>query len=182
MTDPTIHSGRAVPEQQDHADMHAHDGPCRHADARQAQAKTALARAESRCRQAGTRLTPIRRDVLDVLHSDHRPMGAYELVQRLASQKDRRIAPISVYRALDFLLEHGLVHRLSVRNAYIACSHDHAGGQTVAFLICEKCGGVDEDGSLDVGAALAGVTGANRFTARQQVVEITGFCEHCRGS
>ena len=87
----------------------------------------APAAAEAACAAGGARLPPIRRDVLGVLYSTHRPLGAYdEIADALAGQGRRKLAPISVYRALDFLVAEGLVHRLASRNAYVACPHRHA--------------------------------------------------------
>lgn len=157
-------------------------GTCRHAEQHRLNGAEALSQAEQRCRDVGARLTPIRRDVLEVLYSDHRPLGAYDLVEGLSRLKSRRISPISVYRALDFLVEQGFVHRLSTRNAYIACGHGHGSNETVAFLICEKCGGVDEDASPGIGKALSALTTSNGFEPHQQMIEIIGLCEHCRGS
>lgn len=159
---------------------HPHTACCRHAQDHQHHAADALKRAEQRCQDSGLRLTPIRRDVLEVLCADHRPLGAYDLVEGLSRLKARRIAPISVYRALDFLVEQGLVHRLSTRNAYIACTHSHGAGETVAFLICEKCGGVDEDCSPGIRTTLSAITSGIGFEAHHQMIEITGLCEHCR--
>ncbi len=94
-------------------------------------------------RRARERLTPIRRRVLEALLASHQPLGAYELIDRLAA-RGARPAPITIYRALDFLREQGLVHRIESRNAFIACVHNHDSGDPVVFLICEKCGAVGE--------------------------------------
>jgi Fur family transcriptional regulator, zinc uptake regulator len=155
-------------------------GACRHAQQHYLNGAAAVRHAEAHCRDAGVRLTPIRRDVLEVLYSDHRPLGAYDLVEGLSKLKARRIAPISVYRTLDFLVEQGLVHRLSTRNAYVACGQGHGFEDTVAFLICETCGGVDERTSPAMKNALGTLTGSNGFKPRQQIVEILGQCDHCQ--
>ena len=105
-----------------------------------------MAIAEALCVERGQRLTPIRRKVLDVLLGSHKPLGAYEIIDRLAP-KGPRPAPITAYRALDFLRENGLVHRIESRNAFIACVHNHAAGDLVVFLICERCGAVGEASS-----------------------------------
>src|SRR5215510_9106697 len=78
------------------------------------------AMAEALCARRGQRLTPIRRKVLATLLSTHKPLGAYEIVERLAL-KGPRPAPITAYRALEFLRENGLVHRIESRNAFVAC-------------------------------------------------------------
>jgi len=99
----------------------------------------AMAVAEALCAQRGQRLTPIRRKVLGTLLASHKPLGAYEIIERLAS-KGARPAPITAYRALEFLRQNGLVHRIESRNAFIACVHNHVAGALVVFLICERCG------------------------------------------
>ncbi|MGN6097632.1 MAG: Fur family transcriptional regulator [Bosea sp. (in: a-proteobacteria)] len=161
---------------------HGHgEGPCRHATDHRAQAAQALARAERICRERGLRLTPIRRKALEALHADHRPVGAYDLADRISPAGGRRLAPISIYRALDFLVEQGFVHRLSSRNAYVACLHGHGADEVVAFLICEVCGGVDEDSSPAMKKAVSAIAETRQFAPSHQMVEIVGRCEHCRG-
>jgi Fur family zinc uptake transcriptional regulator len=114
----------------------------------------AMAIAEALCAERGQRLTPIRRKVLGVLLGSHNPLGAYEIIDRLAP-KGPRPAPITAYRALDFLRENGLVHRIESRNAFVACVHNHAAGALVVFLICERCGAVGEASSPEVATTLA---------------------------
>jgi Fur family zinc uptake transcriptional regulator len=164
-----------------HKDQHAHDhGACAHAAHRSARAPDALVEAEALCRARAKRLTPIRRDVLAVLYSTHRPLGAYDIADQLAGQGHRRLAPITVYRALEFLMAEGLAHRLASRNAFVACPHRHAPEDLVAFLICEACGGVDEMSSAPLGRALSSLLEAERFEPHLQVLEISGRCSHCR--
>lgn len=172
------------PEAHDHHDHvhHTHDGPCRHAEDHRRHAAEALARAERICRERGLRLTPIRRQALEALHADHRPVGAYDLADRISPAGGRRLAPISIYRALDFLVEQGFVHRLSSKNAYVACLHGHGAHEVVAFLICEVCGGVDEDSSPAMKKAVAAIAETRQFSPSHQMVEIVGRCEHCRNA
>jgi Fur family zinc uptake transcriptional regulator len=124
-------------------------------------------------------LTPGRRRVLDVLHRARRPLGAYELIDEIAAGTNKRPAPISVYRALDFLLENGLVHRLASRNAFLACEHGHEAREPVVFLICESCGMVSEATSEELRRSLDGLAEKARFTARAKVIEIAGRCAAC---
>jgi Fur family zinc uptake transcriptional regulator len=140
----------------------------------------AMAIAEALCAERGQRLTPIRRKVLGVLLGSHKALGAYEIIDRLAP-KGTRPAPITAYRALDFLRENGLVHRIESRNAFIACVHNHAAGALVVFLICERCGAVGEASSPDVAATLASAARAAGFTPKSPVLEVSGVCTHCRG-
>src|ERR1700761_9428200 len=102
-------------------------------------ASTAIAHAEAQCAARAQRLTPLRRQVLETLLASHNPLGAYEIIERMAD-KNGRPAPITVYRALDFLRDNGLVHRIESRNAFVACVNNHASGDLVVFLICEHCG------------------------------------------
>src|ERR1700744_3053540 len=102
-------------------------------------AADAIAHAERVCRQRAQKFTPIRRHVLQALLASHRPLGAYEGIDELAKSMPRP-APITVYRALDFLMANGLVHRIESRNAWLACAHDHDAAAAVAFLICDRCG------------------------------------------
>src|SRR5262245_21314553 len=85
-----------------------------------------LARAEQMCTRRCARLTAQRRDVLECVARSHAAVGAYEVIERMADHGPRP-APITVYRALDFLVAHGLVHKIESRNAYVACSHSHEG-------------------------------------------------------
>jgi len=140
----------------------------------------ALAHAEALCAARGQRLTPLRRQVLETLAASHRTLGAYDIIERMAGQGTRP-APITVYRALDFLLEHGLVHRIESRNAFLACIGDHgdvAAASTV-FLICERCGAVGEASSAAVAKTLQAAARAAGFTPRARVIEVTGICAHC---
>src|SRR3954464_14172183 len=91
-----------------------------------------------------------------------------------------RPAPITVYRALDFLMENGLVHRIESRNAFLACAHDHDAAAMVAFLICERCGSVGEIPASPVAQGLNDAARATGFAPKLSVVEITGTCAHCQ--
>ena len=141
----------------------------------------AMAIAEAVCAERGQRLTPIRRKVLGVLLGSHNPLGAYEIIDRLAP-KGPRPAPITAYRALEFLRENGLVHRIESRNAFIACVHNHAAGALVVFLICERCGAVGEASSPEVATTLAAAARSAGFTPKSPVLEISGVCTHCRAA
>lgn len=138
----------------------------------------ALARAGRICAARGARLTPQRLRVLELVWQSHRPLGAYELMDVLRAD-GKPVAPPTVYRALDFLIEQGLVHRLASLNAYIGCNHPgegHAG----QFLICRGCGLSAELSDPQVTAALAREAEAQGFAVEQQIVEIAGLCPRCR--
>jgi Fur family zinc uptake transcriptional regulator len=139
----------------------------------------ALEHAERVCGRRAQKLTPIRRQVLQALLSSHRPLGAYEVIDELAKSMPRP-APITVYRALDFLIANGLVHRIESRNAFLACAHHHDAGAMVAFLICETCGLVGEIPAAPVAQSLNAAARNSGFAPKISVVEITGICAHCR--
>ena len=139
----------------------------------------ALKHAEALCAERAQRLTPIRRQVLEVLLESHNPLGAYEIIDRAAASGTRP-APITVYRALDFLRDNGLVHRIESRNAFVACVNNHASGDLVVFLLCERCGAVGEAASTAVADQLKTAARAAGFTPKTPVIEITGICSHCR--
>ncbi len=142
-------------------------------------AADAIRHAEKVCRERAQKFTPIRRHVLRALLASHRPLGAYEVIDELAKSMPRP-APITVYRALDFLMANGLVHRIESRNAYLACAHDHDAAAAVAFLICERCGSVGEIPAAPVAQSLGAAARATGFAPKLSVVEITGTCAHCQ--
>lgn len=138
----------------------------------------AMALAEARCLERGQRLTAIRRKVLAALLDSHEALGAYDIIERL-SPKGLRLAPITTYRALEFLQENGLVHRIASRNAFIACVHNHNAEDPVVFMICEGCGVIGEASSGEVTATLAAAAQRAGFKPKSPVIEMTGICAHC---
>lgn len=137
----------------------------------------ALTTAEHLCTRRGARLTPLRKRVLEIVWSGHRPIGAYDVLAQLSAD-GRRAAPPTVYRALDFLLEHGLVHRVTSMNAYVGCAQPgHPGhGQ---FLICTQCGVAAELSDSRIRDAIDGAAASRGFTAGSHTVEIAGLCPNC---
>jgi Fur family transcriptional regulator, zinc uptake regulator len=138
----------------------------------------AMTVAEASCVERGQRLTPMRRKVLAVLLGSHQPLGAYDIMERL-SPGGPRPAPITVYRALDFLCENGFVHRIESRNAYLACVRPHVTDDPILFLICERCGAVGEASSPEVASTIKSAAQSAGFTPKSPVIEIGGICMHC---
>ena len=138
-----------------------------------------MAVAEALCAERGQRLTPIRRKVLGTLLASHKPLGAYEIIDQI-TPRGPRLAPITAYRALEFLRQNGLVHRIESRNAFLACINNHASDAPVVFLICEHCGAVGEAPSAAVAESLNAAAKSAGFTPKAPVIEITGVCAHCR--
>ncbi|MDX1432333.1 MAG: Fur family transcriptional regulator [Gammaproteobacteria bacterium] len=137
-----------------------------------------MAHAVAHCATRGARLTPLRRRVLEILWRRHAPAGAYAILGEL-EREGYGGAPPTVYRALDFLLAQGLAHRISSRNAFVACDRPgHPGcGQ---FLICAACGNAAELHDGEVEQAIARSAAAQGFAAERHTIEITGLCPRCR--
>jgi Fur family zinc uptake transcriptional regulator len=138
-----------------------------------------ISRAERACARRGSRLTDQRREVLACVAESHAAVGAYHIIERMA-ERGSRPAPISVYRALDFLLAHGLVHKIESRNAFVACSHPHDGLPAV-MLICDTCGLVAELDAAEVFDRLRMAAASDGFASERIMVEIAGQCRFCRG-
>lgn len=137
----------------------------------------AFATAEARCAEQGLRLTDIRRKVLELLLNEHKALGAYDLLDKLAAEGWSRQPPV-VYRALAFLTEHGLAHKVERLNAYIACAHPEARHAPV-FLICTHCDRVAE-GMAHLDTALGDVARETGFAVERAAIEAEGTCPACR--
>lgn len=140
--------------------------------------ETAVMRAHELCKEQSVRLTPLRESVLRVLLSSHKALGAYEIIERLHGE-GRRLAPISVYRVIDVLLEAGLVHRLESKNAFFACLSEHDDTRSLLVLVCEDCARVAEAEALDAWTAIKSITQSNGFNVSETVLEIQGTCADC---
>ena len=118
--------------------------------------------------------------VLQTLTAAVEPLSAYVILDRLRGDGFR--APLQVYRALDKLLETGLVHRLDSLKAFVACSHphEHGGEEMVAFAICESCGGVWEFSDSKIEDRFSAWAEAEGFLTRTTTLEISGLCTTCR--
>jgi Fur family zinc uptake transcriptional regulator len=143
-------------------------------------AAATLARAEAAAAAQGRRLTPVRRRTLEILLEAHRALGAYEVLDRLAAEGFGKQPPV-VYRALDFLVEAGLAHRVQRLNAFTACMHPGEAHQP-AFLICRSCNTVAEAPAARVRAALEAAAAPAGFTVERATVEALGLCAACRAS
>jgi Fur family zinc uptake transcriptional regulator len=126
------------------------------------------------------RFTDLRRKVFEEIASTQASVGAYEVLDRLA-KKGTRLAPISIYRALDALLEVGVVHRLESKNAYFACRRLHSPktGRRPIFLSCEKCGNVQEVDGDHIFHSIDDAAHAAKFEPRVRFVEVSGTCPDC---
>ncbi len=138
----------------------------------------AIATAEQLCRDRGLRFTAIRQRVLELVWDSHKPIGAYDILEILGKESSSA-APPTVYRALEFLIEAGLVHRLDSLNAFIGCP-DPASRHAGQFLICISCRTVTELSDAEIEALVTNRAAAQDFEAKRQMLEIEGLCKNCR--
>ena len=140
-------------------------------------AADALARAEAVTAANNSRLTPVRRRVLEILLEDHRALGAYDVLARLAADGFGNQPPVA-YRALEFLVDQGLAHRIQRLNAFTACAHPGE-AHAPAFLICRVCDTVAEAPVTPIRAALDETAAALGFTVERASIEAIGLCPNC---
>jgi Fur family zinc uptake transcriptional regulator len=145
-----------------------------------ARVKASLDRASAIFEEKNMRFTDLRRKVFEEIASTTASVGAYEILDRLA-RKGTRLAPISIYRALDALLEAGVVHRLESKNAYFASRtlNEPRTGRRPMFLACEQCGQVVETDGEDIFAAIDQAAHGIGFEPRVKFVEVSGTCQQC---
>ena len=138
---------------------------------------TALAVAEQLCKERGALLTPIRRKTLELIWNSHKAIKAYDLLDQLRPINDAA-KPSTVYRALDFLLEQGLIHRVESLNAFVGC---HCSGiqHDQLLLICTVCHNIEEREASPVLAALATELQQAGFIPQRKTIEIHGLCKNC---
>jgi len=138
----------------------------------------ALQTAEQICTEKAVRLTPLRKHILELICSSHKAMGAYELLD-LFREQDPKAKPVTIYRALDFLREAGLVHKIESMNAFIAClqaEHQHKS----AILICDQCNNAYEIEATSVYASLCALSEAVQFKPHCLTLELHGLCVACQ--
>ena len=141
----------------------------------------ALEAARNLCLSRGVRLTDLRLQVLELIWQNHKPLGAYTLMEMLAKANTRRVAPPTVYRALDFLLEQGLIHRINVLNAFIGCPSPGTKHQS-HFLICRACGVAIELDKPTLSQQILQVVKEAVVTVETQALEVSGRCANCAGA
>ena len=139
-----------------------------------------LARAEALMSEQGHRLTPVRKRTLQILLESHRALGAYDVLNRLAADGYGNQPPVA-YRALEFLEEQGLVHRIRRLNAFCACMHPGQ-AHAPAFLICRACHAIAEAPTSGASAAVTAAAGEMGFQVEFVTVEAMGLCPACIGT
>jgi len=137
---------------------------------------------EQACHVRGLRLTPIRAYVLGLIAKAGKPLKAYDLLDQVREGGGPgAAAPPTVYRALDFLLGNGFIHKLESVNAFTACCHPTL-PHSAPFLICDECHDAAELEDVDIGAQLTARALARGFVPRSQTLEVHGVCARCSGA
>lgn len=142
----------------------------------------ALSTAHQLCKDSGVKLTSLREQVFTIVWQSHKPLGAYAILEQLAEAQapgQRRMAPPTVYRALEFLQANGLVHRIASLNAYIGCCTPARAHQS-HFLICRQCDATVEIPAGSISQAIAQSAQLARFQVEAECVEIIGLCPRCQ--
>ena len=139
----------------------------------------AMTRAHDLCIEQNARMTTTRESVLRLLWQSHRPLGAYQLQDQLAELLNKPIAPPTVYRAIEFLLQLGLIHRLPSLNAYIGCPFP-GNHHSDFFLICRECGSAAECSADPLNIAIEQTAKRAHFKVESQMIEIAGLCPECQ--
>ena len=138
----------------------------------------ALETALQECERKGLRLTKLRQQVLEIIWAQHNPIGAYDVLQQLQAQ-GHKPAPPTAYRALEFLVDAKLIHRIESLNAYIGCPAPDANHQC-QFYICTECGHIAELNNAAVSDALNAGARDLGFKTKQPVIEVHGLCRNCQ--
>lgn len=139
--------------------------------------KTALKQAEHICLKNTARLTDIRKRVLKLIWAGHTPAKAYDLLNEL-QKSDPAAKPPTVYRALDFLLEQGLIHKLHRLNAYVGCSYPGE-NKPCFFLICTRCHIVTESNEDVYDELISNISESYHFRPKAVAFEMEGLCRKC---
>lgn len=137
----------------------------------------AINEAKNICQEYGLRFTDSRKEVFEKIIANHAPTKAYDILDELQKDNKNVKAPI-VYRALDFLMENGLIHRLHSFNSYVKCSHPKKHNHCY-FMICNKCNSIEECCSLNLSKDIEKIGKSKQFKIENVAIEIEGTCFEC---
>ena len=162
--------------------MKAHSHLCTAPEHHVEDAAAFVSAVERACQERGLRLTPIRGHVLRLIADAGQPIKAYDLLDKVRDGEGAgAAAPPTVYRALDFLMANGFVHKLASVNAFVACHHPDSDQHSVPFLICNRCHAATELEDAGIVATLDAAARALGFAPQAQTLEVHGLCERCAG-
>lgn len=133
---------------------------------------------EKLCAEKSINFTDLRKKILKTIFADHKSVKAYDILKKL-KEKEISDKPPTIYRALDFFMEHGIIHKIHSTNSYVVCDHFQEDHQC-HFLICEKCNLVIECCNAEINKIIALNASAKNFKAREKNIEILGICQNCQ--
>jgi len=139
--------------------------------------KSALQSAENHCKKQGVRLTAIRKQILQLMYQSHHAVKAYDLLEEIKSDF-KNAKPVTIYRALDFLLKEGFIHKVESLNAFIACNQGHCNYECV-LLICTQCHEVEEQTGSNMSKTVTTELQKSSFISQIKIIEIQGICVNC---
>ncbi len=145
--------------------------------------ETWITQVETACQGRGLQMTALRREVVGIFADAGQPLGAYAIIQKLSEAQHRIVAPPTVYRTLDFLVENGFVVKIESRQTYVACDHighdhDHHG---IVFS-CTKCGRTVEVDNHAIDDEMAAIASRLGFRSERKVFEVEGLCAACQAA
>jgi Fur family zinc uptake transcriptional regulator len=138
----------------------------------------ALESAQTICHDKNIRLTPIRQRIFELIWATHKAIGAYDLLAIL-QREDPNAKPVTIYRALDFLLNAGLIHKVASLNAFVGCANPETAHNAV-LLICDACQNAKEVAAGEIYEAICAVAKKNAFQPQQLTLELHGVCDDCQ--
>ena len=181
MTQPSIQSARNSTQS-----TNSYDANCRHLSMSMCmpqmtveQIEAQIAQIKQDCQAQGLRFTALREQVYRLILLAAQPIGAYELLDLLQAASEKVVAPPTVYRSLEFLLRHGLVHQLNSSKAFFACSQP-TDRHVAAFLVCRCCGEVQEFSHPSIQTMLTEVEQSTNFATQSSIIELSGVCQRCQ--
>ena len=140
-----------------------------------------ITQVETACQGRGLQMTALRREVVGIFARAGQPLGAYTIIQKLAEVQKRIVAPPTVYRTLDFLVDNGFVVKIESRQVYAPCDHiDHAHDHHGIVFSCTKCGSAIEVDSAAIDGEVAALAERLRFKVERKVQEVDGVCAACQ--
>ncbi|WP_394262070.1 Fur family transcriptional regulator [Moraxella boevrei] len=160
------------------SDAVAHSASCHHCHQPDS-IERSLVLAKETCASQGVRFTPLREQVYRLILESATPIGAYELLAKLQKTSEKSLAPPTIYRSLDFLLELGFIHQLSATKTFFACCRPDD-QHTATFLICQKCGDVQELSHDTLDNLLGELAKQAQFVIKSSVIELSGICQKCQ--
>lgn len=162
-----------------HISTHNHATCTEHQHIDESTIEQKLQMVKTTCENQGIRFTSLRAQVYRLILQAGKPIGAYDLLAKLQQKSDKTLAPPTVYRSLDFLLDNGFIHQLNSTKAFFACCQPD-GQHVAAFLICQECGDVQEFSHQPIDTMLVNVAEQANFAIKSSVIELSGICQKCR--